>query len=76
MNIKVFAGLKDFFDESQEVNDLKTVEDVKKYLALLNPEALSVLDKCRFAIKDSFVPLNTTIAQDEIIYVMPPSSGG
>jgi molybdopterin synthase sulfur carrier subunit len=76
MNIKVFAVLKEFFEDYNDVEDLHTIEDVKGHLLRINPGALHLLNSCRFAVNNTFVSLNTTIHHDDTIYVMPPSSGG
>lgn len=76
MNIKVFAILKEFFEEDLQVEELATIADLKNHLILMNPQALPILENCRFAINHTFVPLDTNINQHDTIYIMPPSSGG
>lgn len=77
MTIEVFAVLKEYFDkEFQLQTSAKNIAELKQQLALQNPEAINVLELCRFAVHDEFVDQNFTINPNDTISIIPPSSGG
>jgi len=77
MTIQVFAVLKDYFDKEFEMQGtIKNITALKQHLAGQNPEAATVLDLCRFAVHDEFVDPDFTLNSNDIISVIPPSSGG
>ncbi len=78
MKINVFAILKNFYDESFELNNAQilSVSDLKNELIKINPSAASLLNSCRFAVNEEFVSEDFQIKVNEQIYILPPSSGG
>jgi molybdopterin converting factor small subunit len=77
MKIQVFAVLKDFFKKEFELKArIATISELRIHLGQVNPNAVSVLKRCRFAIQDSFVNDQYVLTGDEHIIVIPPSSGG
>lgn len=77
VNIKVFAVLKDYFDENFSIDQgVNTVEDLKKELIERKPHSRNLLASCRFAINNSFVDTDFKLNQNDTIYIIPPSSGG
>jgi len=77
MKIEVFAVLKDFYDKHFIVEEvLKDVEGLKNYLITKNPQAARILDSCRFAVNDELVSIQYKLKADDIIAIIPPSSGG
>lgn len=77
MTIQVFAVLKDYFDKEFKLEgSFTTIAALKQHLTEENPEAAGVLDLCRFAVHDEFVDPDFTLNSNDIISVIPPSSGG
>lgn len=77
MRIQVFAILKTFFKKEFELKaGIDTIADLRKHMAILNPDATQVLKRCRFAVQDEFVQNDYQLTGDEHIVVIPPSSGG
>lgn len=77
MTIQVFAVLKDYFDKEFEMQGtIENITALKQHLAGQNPEAASVLDLCRFAVRNEFVDPDYPITTNDTICIIPPSSGG
>lgn len=77
MKIQVFAILKDFYKKEFELKArINTVSDLRRHLAMVNPDAAPVLKRCRFAVQDEFVTDQYQLNGNEHIVVIPPSSGG
>lgn len=80
VKIRVFAGLKDFFqaDFFVELNHTPnaTVDSIKKELLKIKPESTELISLCRFAAGTEFVDENYEINEGDIISFLPPSSGG
>lgn len=78
IQVTCFAGLRKFFNDQLNLNFKlpvayeKVIEEMKK----LNPEASEILDSCRVAAFQNFVPLKSLMTTDEPIFIIPPSSGG
>jgi molybdopterin converting factor small subunit len=78
IQITCFAGLRKFFAPQMEVQ-LKlpaSYQSVIQKLKKLNPEANEILDNCRIAVNEKFVPHTQIKTSDEPVYLIPPSSGG
>jgi molybdopterin synthase sulfur carrier subunit len=78
IHITCFAGLRKFFD-----NPLKLVvklptayECIFQEMKKRKPEASEILDSCRIAVCESFVPRTALMTSDEPLFIIPPSSGG
>lgn len=77
MKVTVYAVLKDYFDPSFVVEEkLSSIEELKLKLEQINPEAATVLNASRFAVKDEFVNMDFKIKEDDDISILPPASGG
>ncbi len=77
MKIQVFAVLKDFFNKEFELQeDIINIPGLKERLIQLNPAAASLLNICRFAVKDDFIDNDFQLQQHDTIYIIPPGSGG
>lgn len=69
--------LKDHFDQEFEVHDrITTANELKQFLIQSNPVSAALLENCRFAVNEEFVDLNYKLNTDDIITIIPPSSGG
>lgn len=76
--IHPFAVLKDFLGPEVSL-ELETGQSVKDVLSILRsnyPAASDVLNTCRVAIHEEFVSQDVQVADNEHIYILPPSSGG
>ncbi len=73
-----FAGLKKFFGVELTLNLHLPIayEKVLDEMKRINPEATEVLNSCRIAVCQTFVPLKSLMTSDEPIFIVPPSSGG
>ena len=78
MKIRFFASLKDYFGEELTLKDIsfQSVEELSVYLKDLKPESSNLLEKCRYAVNNSFVNSEVSLSNIEEVLVMPPSSGG
>lgn len=77
MRIQVFAILKDFFKKEFELKArINTISELRRHLGMVNPDAVAVLKRCRFAVQDEFVTDQYQLTGNEHIVVIPPSSGG
>ena len=77
MTVQVFAMLKDHFDNEFEVSsEIRTTDQLKSYLAAYRPSSAHILDNCRFAVNEEFVDMNYKLNANDIITIIPPSSGG
>jgi len=77
LKLKLFAALKDHFNEDieLELSDLSLAE-IKNLLATQAPEARALLSSCRFAVNDEFVNHNHVFSENDHVLILPPSSGG
>jgi sulfur-carrier protein len=76
MKVTVYAVLKDYFEQSFDIDKVSSVQELKKKLEELKPSAAPVLNACRFAVNDEFVNLDFKIKEDDDISILPPASGG
>jgi molybdopterin converting factor small subunit len=76
MYVKVFAILKEYYQELFELKGITTVAQLKDHLLYKNPGAENIIKTSRYARNDHFIDLNTIVEEHETIYVLPPSSGG
>jgi molybdopterin synthase sulfur carrier subunit len=77
MRIQVFAVLKDYFEKEFEVYEsIQDVPQLKDKLMQVNPASGSILNSCRFAVKDDFIDNDFKLADNDTIYIIPPGSGG
>ena len=78
VKINLYAGLKDYFGQSQslEISPDVTLGDLLAELIRKNSEATALLSRCRFAVNQEFVNESWKIKDGDIIDILPPSSGG
>ena len=77
MRIKVFGGLKDYFEPTFELETkAETISELRSVLSRINPDSQGLLGKCRFAIGNVIVTEQFSLHTIEEVVVMPPSSGG
>jgi molybdopterin converting factor small subunit len=77
MKLKIYAALKQHFNAEFELPVREyTFSELKNALLKINPEASRLIELSRFAINDSFVKEDHRFNGDEIISIIPPSSGG
>ena len=73
-----FAGLRKFFGDELTVRMELPVSyaEIIAHLKKVKPKASEILDHCRIAVDKEFVVLDSFKTDDNIIYLVPPSSGG
>lgn len=75
--IKTFAVLTDILGDNFEISvEKNTIESLKKSLIRRNPISEKVLDSSRFVVDNQFVSDDYTFSENQLIMIMPPSSGG
>ena len=81
MRIIYFAWIKDitnFHEELLDLNEIKNLDNLKKYLILKYPDLKKHLDQeiLRFAVNQEYIVDNIDLEKDDEIAVFPPVSGG
>lgn len=78
IKIKTFANLKDYLPEEFKMNveENTSIRDLKELLIRRYPQIQSILDNSRFAINEEFVEDVAIIRKNQIVYIIPPVSGG
>lgn len=78
IKITCFAGLRKFFEPQINVRITLPVsyqffiQELKKQ----KPDASEILDNCRIAVNEKFVQHTEMMTTNELIFLIPPSSGG
>jgi molybdopterin converting factor small subunit len=78
VKIICFAGLRKYFgsETSVQVEPGASYSKVVDELKAINPEAAEVLPSCRIAVNEEFVSLDEPLKPGNILFLIPPSSGG
>jgi len=78
VKVVCFAGLRKYFGNEVEVKLTTdaTFRQILEELAKSNPDARGVLDSCRIAVDQKFVSLDSPLNSTNIVFLIPPSSGG
>lgn len=78
IRVHFFAGLKRYFPEAVEIDlaGVSKIEDLIEQLKQNNAEATELLEKCRVAVDETFVSLDTSVEGLKEVFIIPPSSGG
>ncbi len=77
MKVQVYAVLKEYFHNEFEIDQsVNTIRELNAVLLDQNPVAEKLLHLCRFAVNDEFVDNNFQLNPDDVISIIPPSSGG
>jgi len=78
IKIICFAGLRKYFGSEATVlvepgaNYSKVIDELK----IINPEAAEILSSCRIAVNEDFISLDEPLKPENILFLIPPSSGG
>ena len=77
MRVEVYAVLKDHFDASFPLSgQVGSISELKQELVKIKPGAAPILEACRFAVNNEFVPEDYKLNEHDTIAVLPPASGG
>ncbi|MDC1047866.1 molybdopterin converting factor subunit 1 [Alphaproteobacteria bacterium] len=81
MKIIYFAWIKEitnFPDELLDSNEIKNLDNLKKYIISKYPDLKKHLDQeiLRFAVNQEYIVENIDLKKDDEIAVFPPVSGG
>jgi molybdopterin synthase sulfur carrier subunit len=81
MKIIYFAWIKDITNFNQEIldsNEVKNLDDLRKYLISKYPDLKKHLDQeiLRFAVNQEYIIENIDLKKNDEIAVFPPVSGG
>lgn len=77
MKVLLFARLRDVFGaDSVELDDVATIGQLRRSLMTTYPRAMSLVEKCAFAINDEFADDNAAIPRGAEVALLPPVSGG
>jgi len=70
--------LKDYFNEeiTMDSTGIHNASDLIVKLSELNPDAATVLKRCRVAVEMKFVSGDYKLNTHDTISIIPPSSGG
>ena len=78
LKITCFAALRKYFEATELVKCTLPARcsEILEKLKAKNPEAEIMLGKCRIAIDEQFVPQDFVLAENVVVFLIPPSSGG
>jgi molybdopterin converting factor small subunit len=76
IDIQVFAGLKDYFPATFNMEQVKSIADLKSCLEQQQPHCASLLSLSRFAVNEHFVSLEHPLNNHDKVAILPPASGG
>ncbi|HEX8549077.1 MAG TPA: MoaD/ThiS family protein [Cytophagaceae bacterium] len=77
LKLKFFAAMKDYFEEDLEISlSEPNLVELRKDLVSRSPGTQELLSSCRFAVNDNFVNQNHVFSENDLVLVLPPSSGG
>ncbi len=77
MTIETFAILKDYFEPKFQINETpNNIHQLQELLLKLNPQAATLLSMSRFAVNDTFIDQYYQLQANDVISIIPPSSGG
>ena len=76
IDIQVFAGLKNFFPATFNMEQVGSIASLKSHLEQQQPEAAMLLSVSRFAVNEHFVSLEHLLNNHDKVAILPPASGG
>lgn len=78
IKIVCFAGLRKYFgnETSVDIEPEVSYSSIIDELARQNPEAKEILTSSRIAVNEEFVSLSDALKPENIVFLIPPSSGG
>ena len=69
--------MKDYFEPELEVEErVLNIDELKKVLLQRNAGVKNVLEVCRFAVNDWFIDNSFQLQSNDVVSIIPPSSGG
>jgi molybdopterin converting factor small subunit len=73
-----FAAVKEFIPASTKIiiEEHTTIKDLRQELMRRTPAVSGILQASRFAVNEALVNDETVLHENEIVYIIPPSSGG
>lgn len=78
VTVHAFAALRTYFENEffVELDNSITVGALAEKLSAMNPLAKPVISRCRYAVNEDFVSPEYILNDEQIICLIPPSSGG
>ena len=77
MKIVMYALMKDYFEPELQIEEhVLNIDELKQLLLQRNADAKNVLGICRFAVNDWFIDNTFQLQSNDVVSIIPPSSGG
>jgi len=78
ITLVTFASLKEFLPADTEITieQQATISELRRELVQRIPAIANILKSSRFAVMEALVDDETVLHEHEIVYIIPPSSGG
>ena len=77
MKIVMYALMKDYFEPELQVEEpVLNIDELKQLLLQRNAGVENVLEVCRFAVNDWFIDNTFQLQSNDVVSIIPPSSGG
>ncbi len=77
MKIVMYALMKDYFEPELQVEEpVSNIDELKQLLLQRNASVKNVLGICRFAVNDWFIDNTFQLQSNDVVSIIPPSSGG
>jgi len=69
--------MKDYFEPELQVEEpVLNIDELKQVLLQRNAGVENVLEVCRFAVNDWFIDNTFQLQSNDVVSIIPPSSGG
>jgi molybdopterin converting factor small subunit len=78
ITLVTFAALREYIPANTEIIIKKRapIQELKQELLRRTPAVAGILQASRFAVNEALVNDETVLHENEIVYIIPPSSGG
>ena len=77
MKIVMYALMKDYFEPELQLEEpVLNIDELKQLLLQRNGDVANVLGVCRFAVNDWFIDNTFQLQSNDVVSIIPPSSGG
>lgn len=77
MKLVMYALMKDYFEPELQIEEsVLNIDELKQLLLQRNTDVENILSICRFAVNDWFIDNTFQLKHDDIVSIIPPSSGG
>ncbi len=79
VTVLLFGHYRELADGGElmvEVNEGTTVHSLADTLINRFSALAGIMTHCRFAVNEEFAPLNASLAENDVVAVLPPMSGG